>query len=252
MNNGSNDILNILGEIEIMQNNIKNLGVNPCEQELGINQYIYNTIPIMFICKKNCNWFIGSGLFKDSNDTFKCLQTPIFRVTKVDQDKKLVLLELLQPQTRDGKIAIISCKNSVCNFFSSALIKKIIRTNIYIKIGIDSFSGIECLDSIYAKKGIPVGTIDDSYKIDVETSEYVTISDGIKKVYFNNDGINQFNIIPSPFMISYFNLFINGMLQPPTFYNVEEGKLTLTTQDVPISGTYIILQSIIIKKFDQK
>ena len=38
------------------------------------------------------------------------------------------------------------------------------------------------------------------------------------------------------------NLFVNGILQPKPNYSVEEGSLTLLTDDVPLEGVPIILE----------
>lgn len=243
--NSDNNVLDILKTIEFNQN------CDSCSniQQLGVSKLIYNTIPIILICKNNCNCYISSGIFKDpSTDTFKCFETPVFRVSKLDIKNKTVLLELLQPQTIDGEISSISCINGVCKFFSSVSISKFIRTGISIKVDIDCFCGVECLQPICAKCETPKGISDNPQIIDVETSEYVTISDGIKKVYYNSDGIEGFNKIPDPLTISYSNLFVNGVLQPPSFYTFIEGQLTLNTEDIPILGAYIILQLIKINR----
>lgn len=243
--NSSDYVLNILKEIELKQNCNK----GSSQQALGMDKFVYNTIPLILICKNDCDCFIGSGVFKDpSTNTFKCFETPVFRVSKIDQEKKIALLELLQPQTSNGKISPFSCKNGICKFFSSISISKFIRTGICIKVDTNCFCGVECLQSVCARRGIPKGIIDNPHIIGVDTSEYVTISDGIKKVYLDSDGIEGFNVIPDPLTISYSNLFVNGVLQPPTFYTIEEGQLTLNTQDIPISGSFIILQLITINK----
>ena len=39
-----------------------------------------------------------------------------------------------------------------------------------------------------------------------------------------------------------FNLYINDVLQPRNNYKVEEGRLTLLTEDVPLKGSPIILE----------
>lgn len=82
----------------------------------------------------------------------------------------------------------------------------------------------------------------------VETYQYTTISDGIKRVYTNQDGIAAYDSskILDPSKVSYINLFINGILQPPINYVVTPGTLRLTTNDLPYSGTIIILQFVIV------
>ncbi|MEY8416866.1 DUF4183 domain-containing protein [Tissierella praeacuta] len=89
-----------------------------------------------------------------------------------------------------------------------------------------------------------------SYKIlCAENYQYNTISNGIKKEFNNNDEIKTYGNqgIPDPNQVSYFNLFINGVLQPETNYIVKPGTLTLKTADIPQEGVPIILQSLKIK-----
>ncbi|MBY6037269.1 DUF4183 domain-containing protein [Fictibacillus nanhaiensis] len=52
--------------------------------------------------------------------------------------------------------------------------------------------------------------------------------------------------IINPNQCSYVNLFINGIIQPATFYQVDEGRLTLlhASGSVPEKGVPIILQFI--------
>ncbi len=52
-------------------------------------------------------------------------------------------------------------------------------------------------------------------------------------------------ILP-PCDVSYYNLFINGVLQPPDVYTVAKGKMFLQTDDIPIANAPIILQMITI------
>ncbi|MFJ7939588.1 DUF4183 domain-containing protein [Peribacillus sp. NPDC096622] len=81
----------------------------------------------------------------------------------------------------------------------------------------------------------------------VKTFQYTAISDGIKRVYTNQDGVLKYGSsgILNPNSVSYINLFINGILQPNINYIVEKGKLTFSN-DLPLSGSPIILQFVII------
>lgn len=76
---------------------------------------------------------------------------------------------------------------------------------------------------------------------------FFIVSSG-KKVYTNEDGLEEYGIttILSPSEVSYINVFINGILQPQTNYMVEQGKLTLLTEEAPNAGVPIVLQFIII------
>ncbi|RAS75341.1 DUF4183 domain-containing protein [Priestia endophytica] len=77
---------------------------------------------------------------------------------------------------------------------------------------------------------------------------YFTFSDGQNLVYTNSDGFGEYGIteILSPNEVSYINLFINGILQPQSNYQVENGKLTLLVDEAPSEGVPITLQFIII------
>lgn len=77
---------------------------------------------------------------------------------------------------------------------------------------------------------------------------YFTFSDGQKLIYTNADGIPALGttqILP-PNEVSYINLFINGIIQPQTEYQVTAGQLTLVGPDIPLEGVAIVLQFIII------
>ncbi|WDV47430.1 DUF4183 domain-containing protein [Clostridiaceae bacterium M8S5] len=82
-----------------------------------------------------------------------------------------------------------------------------------------------------------------------ENSHYFAISDGIKTQFTNADGIAEYSSdnIPNPSTVSFFNLYINGVLQPPVNYSVNENLLTLTTTDIPLANSPIILQYLIIQ-----
>jgi hypothetical protein len=81
-----------------------------------------------------------------------------------------------------------------------------------------------------------------------DTLQYITYSDGIKRIYTDQDGLTGYGNtgILNPNSVSYMNLFINAMLQPSILYQVQEGLLVLTSQDVPKQGVPIILQFIMI------
>ena len=58
--------------------------------------------------------------------------------------------------------------------------------------------------------------------------------------------------IPDPNDVSFFNLFINGVLQPETNYSVESGLLTLTVSEPPEKDVPIILEYLVIKGDDNQ
>lgn len=84
--------------------------------------------------------------------------------------------------------------------------------------------------------------------LSVDTFQYTTISDG-SQVYTNQDGRADYGSsdILDPNDVSYINLFVNGILQPPVFYDVQEGQLSFPDLNrTPEEGAPIILQFIII------
>lgn len=80
----------------------------------------------------------------------------------------------------------------------------------------------------------------------VLTTEFFVLSDGIKKVYTEQDAIAEYGLqqMMDPVNASFMNLFINGVLQPKVNYQVTEGRLVLLTEDIPEKGCPIILQMI--------
>lgn len=78
----------------------------------------------------------------------------------------------------------------------------------------------------------------------VDMVEFYTLSDGSKRVYTEKDALPGYGKqkILDPRNVSFTNLFINGVLQPRTCYRIEEGEITILTDDIPLKGTPIILQ----------
>ncbi|WP_283610644.1 DUF4183 domain-containing protein [Faecalispora anaeroviscerum] len=89
----------------------------------------------------------------------------------------------------------------------------------------------------------------DGERMEVTDWQYNVVSDGVKKIYTNDDELKEYGDhgIPSPSEVSYFNLYINGVLQPQVNYKVKRGILELTTTDAPTKGSPIILESIAIR-----
>lgn len=76
--------------------------------------------------------------------------------------------------------------------------------------------------------------------------QYNTLSDGVKKVYTNDDELIKYGSrgILDPDDVSYYELFINGVLQPRVNYEIQKGILILKTEDVPIKDSPIIISFI--------
>ncbi|OQR53107.1 DUF4183 domain-containing protein [Bacillus sp. CDB3] len=80
----------------------------------------------------------------------------------------------------------------------------------------------------------------------VQNTMYHTIAKQDQFVYTNADGLAEYNSskILSPTEVSYFNLFINGVIQPLITYTIEVGKLTLLSEEPPALHAPITLQFI--------
>ena len=85
--------------------------------------------------------------------------------------------------------------------------------------------------------------------INMTDDQYYTIADGIKREYANEDALRKYstNGIPGPDEVSYYNLYVNGVLQPKQNYVVQKGLLKFIATDIPQEGRSIILESIAIK-----
>ncbi|KXY71183.1 MULTISPECIES: DUF4183 domain-containing protein [Bacillus] len=93
----------------------------------------------------------------------------------------------------------------------------------------------------------PLAILFPPYK-SVQNIMYHAIAKQDQFVYTNADGLAEYNSskIFSPAEISYFNLFINGVIQPLTTYIIEAGKLTLLSEEPPTLHAPITLQFITI------
>lgn len=75
---------------------------------------------------------------------------------------------------------------------------------------------------------------------------YVAIAKNNKRIYTNDDKVPGYghSDILNPNTVTYMNLFVNSMLQPPSLYYVQEGALYLLSEDLPQEGVPIMLQFI--------
>jgi len=101
-------------------------------------------------------------------------------------------------------------------------------------------SVLKIYDSVCFKTRIPV--IYDLL-LSAITYQYNALSDGVKMEYTDQDELTEYGHegILSPTSVSYYNLFVNGVLQPDVNYAVSEGQLELLTADVPPKNEPIIL-----------
>ena len=93
---------------------------------------------------------------------------------------------------------------------------------------------------------------DSNQKMRVINDQYNAVSDGTKRVFTNEDELKKYGGrgIPDPKEVSYFNLYVNGVLQPTRNYIVRKGLLELTTTDVPEKNQLVILEALVIRDPD--
>lgn len=80
--------------------------------------------------------------------------------------------------------------------------------------------------------------------------QYNALSDGEKRIYTDQDELIEYGTrgILDPNDISYFELFINGVLQPSVNYEIIKGFLLLKTEDIPKKGVIIIINFVTFKQ----
>ena len=79
--------------------------------------------------------------------------------------------------------------------------------------------------------------------VEAEVYQYNAVSTGTKREFTNEDEIIQYGDqgILDPNAVSYYFLYINGVLQPDENYDLEAGKLTLKTDDIPIPNAPVVI-----------
>lgn len=152
-------------------------------------------------------------------DYFKCCAVPCFQkkhYVEVRLELDIIVnseknLDLLMPEVND---ALCTVGKSCINV-----------DKIYDSVAIQCNACILC----------------ESYLLKAEVYQYNTISDGHKRIYTNADEIKKYGdrgILP-PHEVSYYNLFVNGVLQARSAYKITEGVLELLTDDLPTVGASI-------------
>lgn len=111
------------------------------------------TIPIVLYCKGDCEPFFGSGISQELRTppgegrfNFECVETPVFRAKKFDEDNECcVQLELLEPVNAGGQP--VNGADTVCSFFGENT-RDLRATGLCITVDLNCFCAITCLDPI--------------------------------------------------------------------------------------------------------
>ncbi|MFZ7807639.1 DUF4183 domain-containing protein [Bacillus thuringiensis] len=93
----------------------------------------------------------------------------------------------------------------------------------------------------------PLAILIPPYK-SVQNIMYHAIAKKKQFIYTDKDALTEYNSskILAPTEVSYFNLFINGVIQPLTTYTISAGKLILLSKEPPAVHAPITLQFITI------
>jgi len=89
-------------------------------------------------------------------------------------------------------------------------------------------------------------------EMQAELSQYSTIADGSKRTFRNDDEMKEYGGqgILSPEDVSFYNVFVNGVLQPKMNYILKKGELTFITQDIPAKDCSVIILFVTWKNAD--
>lgn len=102
------------------------------------------------------------------------------------------------------------------------------------------------------EEGVPIALLfvtikgEGNRRLNGKAECYVAVSDGARRVYTDEDEWTEYthNGIPDPQKVSYWSLFVNGVLQPQAAYQLKKGVLELC--DAPLAGQIVILESVLI------
>lgn len=88
--------------------------------------------------------------------------------------------------------------------------------------------------------------------LNAEVYQYNAIANG-KRIYTNIDEIKNYGNrgILNPDLCSYYNLFINGVIQPQSNYEVKKGMLIIKTGTLPLEKSIISLQFISVRNWSK-
>jgi len=85
--------------------------------------------------------------------------------------------------------------------------------------------------------------------IKAEIYQYNALAEENKKIYTNADEITKYGNhgILDPENVSYYTLYINGVIQPKANYYIKKGLLELKTDDTPLENSPIIISFVTFK-----
>jgi hypothetical protein len=158
--------------------------------------------------------------------------------------KALSKVDILVPE--------IKTKNSYNYFiiYKEYINKEYINNLNFSDINLVCISADRVFDSVFFKNKISLKC--DKIRLKADVYQYNALSDGNKKIYTNADELKEYGNkgILNPQKVSFYSLFVNGVLQPETNYKIKEGLLTLNTKNIPIKNSPIIIPFVTFKNID--
>lgn len=188
--------------------------------------------PIFFCIIRNLIPPKNSSMYFITTD-FHCHAIPTFCSNKQTIRKFEVFVEV--------SFSTLCCKSTLFKLPSTELASSTMKpTLIYAEKMFDSISF----------KGDTIVTYDRLFH--AEVCYYIALSNGKKNEYTNKDSLPEYHGsgIFSPKNVSYYNLFVNGMLQPKSNYTIRDGLLEFNTNDIPAENVSIVIEFITIKDTD--
>lgn len=187
-----------------------------------------SSTPIFFCIIRN----VILNLPKNSSITFittnfQCHAKPILSSVKHNIKKVEVFVEV--------SFSVLSSKDTVFMICEPELCSSTMQPPLFHA---EKVFDLRCF------KGDTIVTFDRVLKSEV--CNYITLSNGEKREYTNQDALTEYHscgILP-PEMVSYYNVFVNGVLQPHSNYTISEGSIKFDTEDVPPKDAFIIIEFI--------
>ncbi len=183
--------------------------------------------PIKFEATKKINIFVPHGAsldFVTNNFSYHAIPVSYKDELLIDQIKISINIET------------IACSKAKVNM----LVPEVNPSSLLIENKI-CISANKIFDSILFRNEIT--TFYNVTELKGEVYQFNALGDGKSRIYTNEDELKEYGNrgILSPENVSYYNLFINGVLQPKSNYKLEKGLLILETEDLPLKGTPIVI-----------
>ena len=225
----------------------------------------YFTLYINGVVQSSINYDIEKGLLTLKTEDVPIKNTPvtILFVTFKNKNGDVLPAEVYHYNTiSDGVKKKFTNEDEIKLYGNKGILdpSQVSLTNLYINgvlqpaVNYKAEKGLlTLLTSDIPKKGTPI-TLEfitikgiDGHLLKGRTYTY-NASAHEKSTYTNKDELRMYGNkgIPDPATASYYNLFINAVIQPPVNYSVQEGLLTLNTKVLPVKGSPVSLQIVTI------